>query len=154
PIKEKYDHLSNFDLNTGKLIQAQGGDTFNRALVHPDLNNFSPRVGLAWTGLDRFVIRAGYGIFYNLSNRQGREGLLGENPPYVRDLTRVIPGSATPITLETGPPANFFSTALTTDQILRANDPNLKDGFVQQWNFTAQYQIANGLSFEAGYVGN
>jgi hypothetical protein len=154
PIVEKNNDLANFNLNTGQLIFAKDGSIYNRALVNADRNNFSPRVGLAWTAAQKLVVRSGYGIFYNLTNRQGREGLLGENPPFIYDLTRVIPGSATPITLDSGPPPNFSQTAKTTDESLRGDDPNLKDGFVQQWNLTLQYELAKSLVFQVGYVGN
>ncbi len=154
PVKEKFNHLANFSLQTGQLIQAKDGSAYDRALVNPQRLGFSPRIGLAWTPTGKMVIRSGYGIFYNLTNRQGREGLLGENPPYVHDLTHIIPGGGYPLTFETGPPADFFGSALTTDQILRANDPKLKDGYVQQFNLTVQYELANNLLFEAGYVGN
>ena len=154
PIVEKNNHLANFNLNTGQLVFAADGSAYSRALVHPKRDDFSPRIGLAWTAMPKLVVRAGYGMFYNMTNRQGREGLLGENPPFVHDLTRIIPGSATPITLDSGPPANFFETALTTDQGLRANDPNLRDGFVEQFNLTVQYELPKDVLFQAGYVGN
>jgi hypothetical protein len=155
PLHEKYNHLSNFDLNTGTLIQAKDGSIEDRALIQPDRKDFSPRVGLAWTALPKLVVRSGYGVFYQHTNRQGREGLLGENPPFVRDLTRVQgPGSPNVITLETGPPPSFFSTATTADQILRANDPHLRNGYVQQWNLTIQRSFARDWVFEVGYVGN
>jgi len=155
PLHEKYSHLSNFDLNTGTLIQAKDGSIEDRALIRPDRKDFSPRIGLAWTAMPNLVIRSGYGIFFQHTNRQGREGLLGENPPFVRDLTRTQgPGSPNVITLETGPPPNFFSTATTADQILRASDPNLRNGYVQQWNLTIQRSFARDWVFEVGYVGN
>jgi hypothetical protein len=37
---------------------------------------------------------------------------------------------------------------------VRGNDPNLKAGNVQQWNFTTQYALAKDWIFEVGYVGN
>ena len=53
---------------------------FERALIHPDRNNFAPRFGFAYTAAAKTVIRGAYGMFYNHTNRLGREGLLGFNP--------------------------------------------------------------------------
>jgi len=155
PIYEKNNHLTNFDLAKGSLIYATDAGVINRSLVNPDRRNLAPRVGLAWTAMPRLVIRSGYGFFYNHTNRQGREGLLAENPPYVHDLTRSQgPGSTSLITLDGGPPPKYFDSARPSDQVVRGDDPNLRDGRVQQWNFTVQYSLAHDWLFEVGYVGN
>jgi hypothetical protein len=155
PIYEKYNRLSNYDLASGKLLMATNPGVINSSLVHADLLNFAPRIGLAWTARPRVVVRSAYGIFYQHTFRQGRENLLAENPPFLHDLTRSQgPSSASFVTLDSGPPVNFFATALPTDQAVRGNDPNLKSGYVQQWNLTTQYAIAKDWIFEVGYVGN
>jgi hypothetical protein len=152
PIYEKYNRLSNYELATGTLVLASDND---RSLVNPDLKNFAPRLGLAWTAAPKLVVRSAYGMFYQHTFRQGRENLLAENPPFLHDLTRSQgPGSPVFVTLDGGPPANFFATALPTDQAVRGNDPNLKSGNVQQWNLTLQYALARSWVFEVGYVGN
>jgi outer membrane receptor protein involved in Fe transport len=152
PTYEKFNHLSNYDLATGSLLLASSD---NRSLVNPDLRNFAPRIGLAWTAAPRLVIRSAYGIFYQHTFRQGRENLLAENPPFLHDLTRTQgPGTPNFVTLDSGPPTNFFDTARPTDQAVRGNEPNLSSGNVQQWNLTLQYAIAKDWVFEAGYVGN
>ena len=152
PIYEKYNRLSNYELATGTLVLASDND---RSLVNPDLTNFAPRLGLAWTAAPKLVVRSAYGMFYQHTFRQGRENLLAENPPFLHDLTRSQgPGSPVFVTLDGGPPANFFATALPTDQAVRGNDPNLKSGNVQQWNLTLQYALARSWVFEVGYVGN
>jgi hypothetical protein len=153
PIYEKFNHLSNYSTATGQLILASSND---RSLVNNDLKNFAPRIGLAWTIRPKLVLRSAYGQFYQHTFRQGRENLLAENPPFLHDLTRTQgPGPTAPfVTLDGGPPANFFATALPTDQAVRGNDPYLKSGVVQQWNLTLQYSFLRDFVFEAGYVGN
>ena len=155
PTLEKYNRLVNFNPATGQRSFGKDGSLFDRALVNPDKRNFAPRIGLAWTVQPKTVVRGAFGIFYNHTNRQGREGLLGMNAPTVVDLTRVQ-GIQTqnPITLQGGPPAGFLGAATTVDQILRGNDPNLKNPYVMQWNFTVQRELFKGWLFEAGYVGN
>jgi hypothetical protein len=155
PIYEKWDHMTNYSLATGTLMTVNGPGAIGRSLVNGDPTNFAPRIGLAWTAMPRLVVRSAYGMFYQHTFRQGRENLLAENPPFLHDLTRTQgPGSPVFVTLDGGPPPNFFATALPTDQAVRGNDPNLKSGNVQQWNMTLQYSIARDWVFEAGYVGN
>ena len=155
PIYEKYNRLSNYDLATGTLLNATNPSVGDKSLVKSDRLNFAPRIGLAWTVAPRLVVRSAYGMFYQHTFRQGRENLLAENPPFLHDLTRTQgPGSAAFVTLDSGPPTNFFATALPTDQAVRGNDPNLRAGNVQQWNLTLQYALAKDWIFEAGYVGN
>ena len=84
PPREKNNHFANFDPVTGKDIFAKDGSIFDRALIHPDRNNFAPRFGFAYTPISR-VFRGAYGVFYNHTVRQGREGLLGFNPPFLVD---------------------------------------------------------------------
>ena len=48
PQYEKDNHLANFDPATNTLIQARDGSLFDRSGVHPDRNNFAPRVGAAY----------------------------------------------------------------------------------------------------------
>jgi len=155
PIYEKYNRLANYDLATGSLVLATDPNVGNKSLVKSDRLNFAPRLGLAWTVRPKLVVRSAYGLFYQHTFRQGRENLLAENPPFLHDLTRTQgPGSAAFVTLDGGPPTNFFATALPTDQAVRGNDPNLKAGYVEQWNLTVQYAVAKDWIFEAGYVGN
>jgi hypothetical protein len=94
PITERYDRLvAGFDFNTPNPVDAQaranyarnpiaelpvshframGGLTFVNSGGLPsspfdgESNNFMPRIGLAWTLSPKTVIRAGYGMFYDL----------------------------------------------------------------------------------------
>jgi Carboxypeptidase regulatory-like domain/TonB-dependent Receptor Plug Domain len=155
PIYEKYNRLSNYNLDTGTLITATDPSVSNKYLVNPDRLNFAPRIGLAWTARPRVVIRSAYGMFYQHTFRQGRENLLAENEPFLQNLTATQgPGTPNPTTLDSGPPPNFFATALQTQVSVRGNDPNLRNGNVQQWNLTLQYALAKDWIFEVGYVAN
>ena len=43
PPRERDNQFANFDPATGTMIFAQDGGSFERALIHPDRNNFAPR---------------------------------------------------------------------------------------------------------------
>ena len=77
--------LANLVLQADSLIYAQDGSLYNRALVHPDHNNWAPRLGLAYQVAPKTVIRAGYGISYVQFNRMGGENLLAYNGPFIVD---------------------------------------------------------------------
>ena len=101
--------------SAGTMVFAKDGDTFERALIHPDRNNFAPRIGFAYTPAARWVVRGGYGVFYTHTVRQGREGMLGFNPPYLVDnlLQTGVTGaaavaSAAPFRLVNGYPSGLL----------------------------------------------
>ncbi len=90
PPRERDFQAANFDLATQTYINAREGSLFDHSLVHPDYNNFAPRFGFAYSPLNRWVLRGAYGIFYNHTNRSGREGLLGSTS---RSSSWLIPTS-------------------------------------------------------------
>src|SRR5919106_1394372 len=115
PPRERNNQFANFDPETGTMIVATDGDTFERARIHPDRNNFAPRIGFAYAPTPRWVVRGGYGMFYTHTVRQGREGMLGFNPPYLVDnlLQTGVTGaaavaSAAPFKLSSGYPAGLL----------------------------------------------
>jgi hypothetical protein len=85
PPVEKGNRLVNFDPATGTEVFATDGDTYDRTLIHPDDNNIAPRLGFAYAPARRWVVRGAYGVFYSHTVRQGREGMLGFNPPHLVD---------------------------------------------------------------------
>jgi outer membrane receptor protein involved in Fe transport len=84
PQWENQNRLGNFDPAANQLIQAKSGGLYERALVHPDRNNWAPRLGLAYQLGQKTVIRSGYGVSYVHFNRMGGENLLGYNGPSIR----------------------------------------------------------------------
>jgi outer membrane receptor protein involved in Fe transport len=122
----------------------------NENLVQPDKNNFGPRIGFAWqpSFTKDFVVRGGYGIYF----------------------TPEITNSWTVLTLN-APIVNTFQFAGTFDDPLQvetaftgqgsaqgrfgafALDPNLRDSYNQQWNFTLQKKLPGQVVFDVGYVG-
>ncbi len=162
PPVEKENRFSNFDPVAGKDVFAKDGDLFARALIHPDRNNIAPRFGFAWSPKSRVVVRGAYGIFYNHTVRQGREGLLGFNPPFLVDnlLQTTVTGAAAvataaPFQLVNGYPAGLLNPASLAPTIgRRAQDANQRTAYIQQYNFGMQYELLKDLLFDVAYVGN
>jgi hypothetical protein len=162
PPREKENNLANFDPATGTMVFSTDGDTFERALIRPDRNNFAPRLGFAYTPAPRWVVRGGYGVFYTHTVRQGREGMLGFNPPYLVDnlLQTSVTGaaavaSAAPFRLVNGYPNGLLdpNTLAPTVQ-RRGQDPDQRTPYIQQYNIGAQYELTPNVLLDVAYVGN
>ena len=61
---EKDDQIANLDMAAGNIIVAGESGVSRAANVENDMNNFSPRFGLAATINPQTVLRGGYGISY------------------------------------------------------------------------------------------
>ncbi|MBV8895813.1 MAG: carboxypeptidase regulatory-like domain-containing protein [Acidobacteriaceae bacterium] len=126
----------------------------NTALYDTGETNVAPRVGFAWqpSGLDRFVIRSGYGMFFTRTTGQPFLQLLA-NPPYglIRTQIAVPLSDAFPAAPASIPffPAYSPSTALTPTTF----SPNLRPPIVQEYSFNVQARLAGNLVLEAGYEG-
>jgi hypothetical protein len=162
PPREADNQFANFDPATGTMIFAKDGGIFERALIHPDRNNFAPRAGFAYSPTSRVVIRGAYGIFYSHTVRQGREGLLGFNPPFLVDnlLQSSASGaaavaSAAPFRLVNGYPTGLLDpTSLAPTIGRRAQDPFQRTSYIQQYNLGVQYELTKDLVLDVAYVGN
>jgi hypothetical protein len=166
PQWDDQNRLSSYDPAANRLIQAKEGGLFDRTLVHPDRNNWAPRVGLAFQATPKTVVRSGYGISYVHFNRLGGENLLGYNGPSIVNLT-INQLAAQPrcagdeyrncfrLTTQGYPsglvnPANF-STATTRTNYTPAD---YRTSYVQSWHLTVQRELVRNLVLDVAYVGN
>ena len=162
PPIEKDNKLGNFDPATGTMKFATDGSTFDRALVHPDRNDWAPRFGFSYSPASHWVVRGAYGVFYSHTVRQGREGLLGFNPPFLVDnaiVTNVLGpaavASAAPFRLSDGYPQGLLDpNTLAPSVSRRAQDPNQRSSYIQQFNFGVQREMTPNLLLDIAYVGN
>ena len=169
PQWENGNHLTNFDLATQKPIYASSGSIYNRALVHPDRNNFAPRIGLAYHVTPGTVIRSGYGISYIHFNRLGGENLLAYNPPSIINTSITNPDPSTAPTCAaavaltncfrpTG--LGYAASMIDPNRIvlqnisLRYTPADTRAGYVQSWHLTVQRELGKGLVLDVAYVGN
>ena len=115
--------------------------------------NVAPRVGIAWQPGGRpnwgTVLRAGFGIFYDLG--QGSLGGASNYFPYVS--TRILPG-LTPFPLS---PQNAMAPPITTNlptgTTLLVADPHLKLPRSYQWNVALEQPIGSSQSLSVSYIG-
>lgn len=112
-------------------------------LLHTDRNNLAPRFGIAYTPLKNTVLRAGYGIFYNVLETSFI-GLTRFNPPTLRTFDAVNPVMPNLLVqAQTGLPSGLVIP-----------NRNSATPFAQHLNFTVERQLFRpGSSITASYVG-
>jgi hypothetical protein len=167
PQWEDGNNLTNFDPATNTLLQARNGSIYDRALVHPDRNNFGPRLGAAYTIDEKTVIRSAFGISYVLFNRLGGENLLSFNGPHVVPIAITQQPSQGLCTGSQAPTACFRPTQDGYPQGLnvpanfnplngRVNyiPPDTRTGNIQSWHVTLQRELWNKVVVDVAYVGN
>ena len=160
PSYEKYDRMVSLDANSDftELAQVFPGEKgpisnrdFSRSLVHPDRNNFAPRIGIAWRPKNGspFVFRLGYGISYDPGSYSSIVGQLINQPPFAisQDLAT---NRDNPLTILNGFPEIPELTILNTFGV----DPGYKPSYAQQWNLDIQTQISRLYVLNVSYMGS
>ena len=156
PLMDANNLLTNIDPATGRPFYAKDGSVFDRALIHPNTDDFAPRVGVTWSISPSVVLRGGYGVFYQQTDRYGSESQLGLNLPQLVDAS---------ITANSGAEAPAFTfakgfTPLTPQTINPAivqwhiQDPKQDTPIVQQFSVGPEFQFASNMVGALEYVGN
>ena len=175
PSSEKHDVLSFLDpaaVNPsagGRLGSlAFGGSRWGDVSFgsrHPEdtfHNGFGPRIGIAYSPIEKTVIRTGYGIFYDAGFYPGWTGGIAQDgfnssPVYGSTLGGLSPafllsdgfpqGNQNPPYLDPG----FLNGQ--NGPVYRPKDAN-RLPYSQQWNFTIERQLGSDLTVSVAYVGN
>jgi hypothetical protein len=149
PPHDQDDRANLYDPATGALAQVGTGN-IPRGGYEADANNVAPRAGFAWSldELDRWVLRGGYGVYYNTGALATAEGLYF-NPPYFNLGVYFPAPGLPPLTLQDPFPANF---PVFIPQSATAYQPDLQAPWLEHWNVNVQYRLSRGRAFEVGYV--
>jgi len=125
----------------------------NPSLINADRNNFAPRIGIAWKPMQKTVVRAGYGINYNLAQYTTMIQNFAFQPPFASTATNATDVTGltgpTPLTIVDGFPA-VSSTTVTNNY---AVNPDYKLGYVQIWNLDIQRELRGNVMLNIGYNG-
>jgi hypothetical protein len=142
---------------------------------NPPISNFGPRIGVAWKPFssDRFVVRSGFGTFYDrvgntIYNKAATQGipydvLIGQTSaqsnyysslgqPYCIASTAAVPCNVAQL----GWTPRFFNpaTSLGSNLNVLSETPIYLVPVTYEWNANVQYEFANRWVVELGYVGS
>lgn len=155
-------------LGTELAVQRNG----SRGLISPDLNNFAPRIGLAYQITDKLVLRSGYGIFYGgQENGPFSNPSPGFNPPFAGSQVFAPPcsvPSANAAVIDcsisaanSGIPLNVLSQGFASNSLSDPNtpslyslDPRLVTPYTQQWHLGLEYELPADTILEVSYGGS
>jgi outer membrane receptor protein involved in Fe transport len=133
------------------LAQSTGFTPITEAFSrNPTLNNWEPRVGVAFdpSANQKMSIRAGYGIFHSpiTANRLGPAYSL--NPPFALGAQVRLPFPPVPVFPTPNPSASQISQ-------MQALDYNMGDSpRLHQWNVNVQRELFSATSVTLAYVGS
>jgi hypothetical protein len=155
PYTEAQNRIANLNVAPGftaavPVLPGQPG--FPGSLVRPDRNNFAPRVGFAWKPQKQTVVRAGYGINYNLAQYGAMIQNFAFQPPFANAATNTtdVTGlrSANRLTITDG----FPNSGNTVTNNFAVN-PDYRLGYVQIWNLDLQRELPGSVMMYADYNG-
>ncbi|MGH9615267.1 MAG: TonB-dependent receptor domain-containing protein, partial [Acidobacteriaceae bacterium] len=179
PATERHNRLAYFDKTAVNPLSAAYGSTLLGAFEYagvdgrgryawePDNLNFAPRLGLAYQVTEKFVVRAGSGIFYGPASAMIGYDNPGEFPGYTsqtywygtQDGLGYIPSSnlvSNPYPSGLNPPTGNSLGAMTlvgngAGQIWPKGPHPI--GEIYEWSTDLQYQLSPHSVAELGYTG-
>jgi hypothetical protein len=165
PFTTKYGQHSQFDPAAIDPLSGRRGAITHpaKALANRDLNNFQPRLGMAYKLNNKMVFRGGFGLttvdLYTVGLDQNFEEYftsvsLQSPPGDPRPVFRISQGPGQvryPVLPDGTSPfvgQNFGGRGATWF------DPKMRSPYTMNWNATYQYQFANNWLFELSYQGS
>lgn len=154
PYVEQHDRLANFDFSTGEFVAPQMPGVSRSGNVVTPLKNFAPRVGFAWTpNSGPFVVRGGFGIFYDLQATQGDSELPYNPTGLFFSQSYTYPASTVGIRLSTGFPPKIYPTLENPSGVASAVPFHNPTTYIEEWNLNIEQQLGKNSVFQLAYVG-
>ncbi|MBI4164818.1 MAG: TonB-dependent receptor [Acidobacteria bacterium] len=135
----------------------QGDPGIPRGMYPTDKNNFGPRFGLAWdpTGNGRTAIRTGFGVFYQ-NVPENLSAFATNDEPFVLTLGFTPYSFSDPYQGQVMPfPYDFSANPqFAYPMEVLGTSPDMRSGYLYQYNLNIQHQFGQDLVVTVGYVGN
>jgi hypothetical protein len=126
---------------------------YHRSLQRPNYSRIAPRIGLAWSpagASDRYVVRAGFGLFFNQAGYSINESLALNLPFYFNKSITIAADQRVP--------------SFTTTNILLAPNTgslggsglmyNYRSEYAESWTLSMQRSFRNDWAVMATYLGS
>lgn len=128
---------------------------------NPNLNKFSPRIGVAYQLNDKTVIRGGWGLFwapnFPLGSPYNSEGVTATTAPSVSNDGNKTPALSLSNPFPNGldkPVGNALGALTGVGKPMTIFDPNATSPRVQQFSLDIQRQLGGGWVASVGYSGS
>jgi hypothetical protein len=162
PFTELYDRLANLEMDQAitQVAVVLPGQTSPfegkrpRSLIESDYKNIAPRLGIAWRPKLKhnwprnFIVRAGYGMYFNPGVYNQLAAAMANQPPHAFSQQRFT-DSVNLLTLQNGFPAVPPGAVSNTWGV----DPHYRIGYAQLWNLSLEGEVKRNISLTATYTG-
>lgn len=130
----------------------------NRAFYTTKADNFSPRLGFAWTPLAQTSIRGGMGIFNDYVGRQDAIAPGYNQTTSMQVTTNSFLSPATTLSNPfpaglTVPPGNSLGLSTFLGQSVNFYSPQVRNDYAVRWDLDIQRTLPGNTLVEVGYVG-
>jgi hypothetical protein len=145
---------------------------------YPRYDHFAPRFGFAWspsgggrlTGGGKFVVRGGFGVYFNRTEEElGLQqlsaapflitsfgaGNIGGSPSFINPYVDIATGSVAPSPFPFAPPTKGSSPNFSAFEPFDINvvNPNLTDPYSMNFNLNVQRELPGSMILQVAYVG-
>jgi hypothetical protein len=140
-----------FDLDPNGPVLWPGPGEVVDALYFNEHRHWAPRLGFAYQMNEKLVFRGGYGVF-NMALHLDNINTLGTNPPTAS--VQVTNPNLNPLATISNPfPVALVPTNTIFNVTSAEVDRNHRDGYYQNWNVAAGYELSPAAVVEVRYVG-
>jgi len=120
-------------------------------LYNPEKTRFWPRLGIAYRPSEKWVVRAGAGVFNN-ANQINNVTVIGNPARAFR--VRFVADPANPTALTLRDPYPIARQAAEPPLSVQAVEPDRVNAYNAQWSLSIQRQLSSATAVEVAYVGS
>jgi hypothetical protein len=144
-------------IESGMVSAYSGSGTYGKTLVHPDLVDYAPRLGFAYSATSSVAVRGGFGMSYVHYYRAGSGNMLAINAPHAMFTSVTNPATATTTgfqRLSAGYPTGLATVFSAGTDNIDYIPSNTKDSYVESYFLSVQKSLAKNVLIDVAYVGN
>jgi hypothetical protein len=146
PPEDPENRMTLFDPERGELVAA-GSAGYSRSGLRADRNNWAPRIGFAWRGPGGWVVRSGYGLYFDAGTLLANTSNYFNPPQFT--LRVYFPSATSLMRLEDPFPV---AGGMTPPPSVNTVSPEAVTSSLQHWSFTLQRAFGVDGFVSLGYV--